>query len=776
MVLSDSNSNLENSSGSLPQSEASDLLSETQSIEVTEIPKVPSTRPKVSKTNTSDDNRSSSIESSIPPSVPSERPHKISLEESGKPEGSDGTGREGQSSEQTDLNPADSTKEIEDEQNIPNVPRLPSSRPKLPLSRTKVESNEPGEQEKEEVEPTPEKDEIPEQPELPSPRPKMPSSRPTMPSSRPHMTKTKQEEQPSTTEDSIKENTISSGIEKETEEDATSIPKEIEKENEIHTTEDLTESISKDSPPEMPSSRPQMPLSRPSSTPKIQTSTQQEKEDVDAESAPQEEDTSNVETVSETAESLPKIPTSRPKIPISRPKIQSSVSSESKSDSTAEDRNLTIDTNSEIIENTNSTDPKTPAYSTLIDSYNVQATPRSTTAPELLSAGSTDSRTDSTSEISTAPLDSVSSKPIENSTESEIITQKKAPPKVPKKPSSKIAAFQQMLAQQQQQDLGLKKIKPFPKPAPKPVLSRSSTEEADSATKEINEAPEESDPTQSETSKPKKLTTARSRFAKNLDGMIGMGFPGMAFGGLPPVISPPNNNTNESTGEESEKPVKRISDIRLSRARGPRGRKLPDQVKKAVVVDDESLGKKKYSIKVFDVWTYGANIKGQEKESTETELREIEKASSAKLTEEVSNNSSPVIPAENAHVNSLHDTNVVEDLKETEEKISSQEDAVIQEEKEEAKKDESTDSLKSNLNEEENEQYKETKSLNIADEIKEATEKSIIPEGLNSSTSGEHPNLESSIEEISRVNEISEDVSKSEGEMNEYVDVSKENN
>ncbi|GME83380.1 unnamed protein product [[Candida] boidinii] len=185
-------------------------------------------------------------------------------------------------------------------------------------------------------------------------------------------------------------------------------------------------------------------LSRPSSTPKIPTSIQQEKEDLNAGSAPQEEDASNVETVSETAESLPTIPTSRPKIPISRPKIQSSVSSESKSDYTAEDRNLTIDTNSEIIENTNSTDPKTPAYSTLIDSYNVQATPRSTTAPELVSAGSTDSRTDSTSEISTAPFDSVSSKPIEISTESEIITQKKAPPKVPKKPSSKIAAFQQI--------------------------------------------------------------------------------------------------------------------------------------------------------------------------------------------------------------------------------------------------------------------------------------------------------------------------------------------
>ncbi|OWB55720.1 hypothetical protein B5S28_g1597 [[Candida] boidinii] len=777
LVLSDSNSNLENSSGSLPQSEASDLLSETQSIEVTDIPKVPSTRPKVSKTNTSDDNRSSSIESSIPPNVPSERPHKISLEESEKPEGSDGTDREGQSNEQTDLNPADNTKEIEDEQNIPDVPKLPSSRPKLPLSRPKVVSNEPDEQEKEVVESTPEKDERPEQPELPSSRPKMPSSRPKMPSSRPQMTQTKQEEQPSTTEDSIEEDTVSSGIEKETEEDATSIPAEIEKVKEIHTTEDLAESISKDSPPQIPSSRPKMLLSRPSSTPKIPTSIQQEKEDLNAGSAPQEEDASNVETVSETAESLPTIPTSRPKIPISRPKIQSSVSSESKSDYTAEDRNLTIDTNSEIIENTNSTDPKTPAYSTLIDSYNVQATPRSTTAPELVSAGSTDSRTDSTSEISTAPFDSVSSKPIEISTESEIITQKKAPPKVPKKPSSKIAAFQQMLAQQQQQDLGLKKIRPFPKPAPKPVLSRSSTDEADSATKEINEAPEESDPTQSETSKPKKLTTARSQFAKNLDGMIGMGFPGMAFGGLPPVISPPNNNTNESTEEESEKPVKRISDIRLSRARGPRGRKLPDQVKKAVVVDDESLGKKKYSIKVFDVWTYGADINGQEKESTETELKEIEEASSAKLTEEVSDSSSAVIPAENTHVDSLHDTNAVEDLKETEEKISSQEDAAIQEEKEEeVKKDESTDSLKSNLNEEENEQYKETKSLNIVDEIKEATEKSIIPEGLNSSTSGEHPNLESSIEEISRVNEISEDVSKSEGEMNEYVDVSKENN
>ncbi|GMF83029.1 unnamed protein product [[Candida] boidinii] len=119
LVLSDSNSNLENSSGSLPQSEASDLLSETQSIEVTDIPKVPSTRPKASKSNTPDDSRNSSIEPSIIPKAPSEKPREVlQTDDNADREGqTDNADREGQTDQQT--KPEDNTKDIEEGQNIP---------------------------------------------------------------------------------------------------------------------------------------------------------------------------------------------------------------------------------------------------------------------------------------------------------------------------------------------------------------------------------------------------------------------------------------------------------------------------------------------------------------------------------------------------------------------------------------------------------------------------------------------------------------------------------
>ncbi|GMF75916.1 unnamed protein product [[Candida] boidinii] len=219
---------------------------------------------------------------------------------------------------------------------------------------------------------------------MPLSRPKIPSSRPKIPSSRPKMTVSKQEEQSSTDSDIIKEDTGSPVVEKEAEE-AKSTTTEIEEEKQTNTNEESIETVSKDSPPQISSSIPKMPLSRPSSAPKIQTSTQQEKEDVNAEPIPQEEkenlaieertkvfteDPGNVEAVTETDDSLPKIPTSRPKVPISRPKPHSSASSEFKSDSSADDSNLTIATNSGLTEDANSTDAKNAAYSNLTEFNN----------------------------------------------------------------------------------------------------------------------------------------------------------------------------------------------------------------------------------------------------------------------------------------------------------------------------------------------------------------------------------------------------------------------
>ncbi|KAG7903336.1 hypothetical protein KL935_000868 [Ogataea polymorpha] len=127
-------------------------------------------------------------------------------------------------------------------------------------------------------------------------------------------------------------------------------------------------------------------------------------------------------------------------------------------------------------------------------------------------------------------------------------------PAVPKKPSSKIAAFQQMLAQRQQQDMGMFKPKP-------PLPTKRPSQAADDS--------EPSDPGSQHARKP----------------LVGFPLPGMAFPGISvpgmPFAKPENDDATDH-----------VTDVRKERAKGPRGRKLPSRVKDSIEVNDETLGNK----------------------------------------------------------------------------------------------------------------------------------------------------------------------------------------
>ncbi|KAG7813353.1 hypothetical protein KL921_000899 [Ogataea angusta] len=127
-------------------------------------------------------------------------------------------------------------------------------------------------------------------------------------------------------------------------------------------------------------------------------------------------------------------------------------------------------------------------------------------------------------------------------------------PAVPKKPSSKIAAFQQMLAERQQQDMGMFKSKP-PVPTKRPSQVADDSDHSDAGVQHVR--------------KP----------------LIGFPLPGMAFPGTPmpgmPFAQP-----------ESDDATDHVEDVRKGRIKGPRGRKLPSRVKDSVQVNDETLGNK----------------------------------------------------------------------------------------------------------------------------------------------------------------------------------------
>ncbi|CDK26463.1 unnamed protein product [Kuraishia capsulata CBS 1993] len=191
---------------------------------------------------------------------------------------------------------------------------------------------------------------------------------------------------------------------------------------------------------------------------------------------------------------------------------------------------------------------------------------------------------------------------------SETIT-KKPPPKVPKKPSSRIAAFQQMFAQQEAPAPVPRKIPPRPKP--------KSTESSGAESLEIFSA-------DSPTSQPQitsRFTGAKADFAKNLNGMIGFGLPGMVP--MPGMAMPVPTRADEADDTDQEKAtVAKPNDVRKSRARGPKGRSLPKTVK--VAVEDDS-NKSRYEIFVSEVWRFETETEEQTNESTENPEKELEK-------------------------------------------------------------------------------------------------------------------------------------------------------
>ncbi|GME92526.1 unnamed protein product [Ambrosiozyma monospora] len=229
----------------------------------------------------------------------------------------------------------------------------------------------------------------------------------------------------------------------------------------------------------------------------------------------------------------------------------------------------------------------------------------------------------STSESIGAPLKPTSTSDSISSTDSVGLHSKKPPPKVPKKPSSKIAEFQQRLAQQQQQDIGLlaKHHAPPPKPKPKRVMSH----ESDNGDADYDKDKEEQD--SAPVVKPKKVGKLNSVFAKNLDGMLGRGLPGMVpgmgmplpgmalGGGLPPALAAKmaanhgsdDDDDDDKDGDDKEekkevkKHEKKVTDARKGRAKGPRGRKLPGKIKEKIVVNDDTLGVSGPKLSVFTV-------------------------------------------------------------------------------------------------------------------------------------------------------------------------------
>ncbi|KAL3232972.1 Altered inheritance of mitochondria protein 21 [Nakaseomyces bracarensis] len=140
---------------------------------------------------------------------------------------------------------------------------------------------------------------------------------------------------------------------------------------------------------------------------------------------------------------------------------------------------------------------------------------------------------------------------------------KRGPPPVPKKPSSRIAAFQEMLQKQQE--------KQFEKPIP----------EDDDSNESI----------------PK--NEARSKFVNNLNGLFAL--PGMVPGGVPPPalakkIQDPQTRPKD---DSDRKATSGLSDVRHGRARGPRGRKLPSKVSATEKVEVKEVGN---DIEVFTTW------------------------------------------------------------------------------------------------------------------------------------------------------------------------------
>lgn len=151
---------------------------------------------------------------------------------------------------------------------------------------------------------------------------------------------------------------------------------------------------------------------------------------------------------------------------------------------------------------------------------------------------------------------------------------KRAPPPVPKKPSSRIAAFQEMLQKQQQEDL-------------------RNNEPSPSITSSPDTAKQDSNPSTTG-------NTVKADFTNKLNGLFalpGMVNPGQLPASLGKKLSSPSA---EITGEQHEQPQARSTPLSgTRRARGPRGRKLPSKVAAVEKVEEDGNTNE---IEIFNTW------------------------------------------------------------------------------------------------------------------------------------------------------------------------------
>ena len=171
---------------------------------------------------------------------------------------------------------------------------------------------------------------------------------------------------------------------------------------------------------------------------------------------------------------------------------------------------------------------------------------------------------------------------------------KKGPPPVPKKPSSKIAAFHQMLQRQQMKNLGMDET---PAESPREFQSDSPASTGSDTREQSRDQPPVAP---SKRPQPALHNNINGMFA--LPGMIPGMLPGMVPGGvLPPSLSKKLGiSTPDQDNSDTSKPQGALSDVRQRRARGPRGRKLPTKISKIEKVVDTSGAN---DIEMFSTWT-----------------------------------------------------------------------------------------------------------------------------------------------------------------------------
>lgn len=169
-------------------------------------------------------------------------------------------------------------------------------------------------------------------------------------------------------------------------------------------------------------------------------------------------------------------------------------------------------------------------------------------------------------------------RPCKTELSSNEVKEKQPPPIVPKKPSSKILAFQTMLAQQQREQTNF---------TAKPLISKKGT---NSVANELSEDSKQS---------------KRAEFAKNLNGIFGVALPGMTPSGFPGKLTKDSGSNKEENKDNIPESVEELIEKEprkpaTKRGRiGLKGRRLPSTTTKKV---DATIPDKKYSTYVANIW------------------------------------------------------------------------------------------------------------------------------------------------------------------------------